>query len=242
MKIATVQFAPTYLQKAANLKALANMVSEAARNGARLVVLPELCTTGYSFMNKEEAATMAEAISPEGWTCKIMQALAGQFNIHIVFGMVEQNLGKLYNSQVCMSPFGVAATVQKLNRWANDFLWAEAGRTNPPVVDIEGHRVGLLICRDVRDKVNSNWTDLYSPGDADFVCLSANWGKGGFPSTSWMDFVEENKMGLVVSNRYGLESNNDFGEGGICAIARNGKVHCEGLKWSANCIVYADMG
>jgi hypothetical protein len=40
---------------------------------------------------------------------------------------------------------------------------------------------------------------------ADVVCLSANWGDGGFPAVSWMDFVEENSTCLIVSNRYGQE-------------------------------------
>lgn len=241
MKIATVQFAPWFRKKRENLKRLSVLVQEAAQSGARIVVLPELCATGYSFMDTTAAAEEAEAIAPGAMTYDVMAALASKYNVHIFYGLIESDKGKLYNSQVCISPDKVAESVRKINRWANDFLWAEPGRSNPPVVEIDGLRVGLLICRDVRDKVNSKWTDLYSPGDADVVCLSANWGKGGFPSTSWMDFVEENKTALVISNRYGLESNNDFGEGGICIIAKNGQIQCEGLKWSADCIVYGDL-
>lgn len=249
MKVATVQFAPVFLKKADNLKRLSKLVVEAARNGAKLVVLPELCTTGYSFMSAEEARPFAESVN---WLDEETRSdsamgtfsrLASLLEIHIIFGYVELDLGtkKLYNSQAYISPERGYASYAKLNPWGNDYLWAERGRSNPPIVTIEGKRVGLLVCRDVRDKVNDDWTNIYSAGDADVVCLSANWGKGGFPSGSWMDFVEENKTALVISNRYGLESHNDFGGGGICIIDKTGKVNCEGLKWNEDCIVYGDL-
>jgi len=258
VKLAAIQYAPIFRDKRENLRRLARMVQEAAEAGARLIVLPELATTGYSFMSKDEARGEAEFITPDAFvynvtntvpatdpapTMRVMRALASRFDVHLVWGMVEQAVGSshLYNSQVYMSPIGEFATYRKINKWANDHLWAEAGRSNPPVVEVDGLRVGMLVCRDVRDKVNDKWTDLYSPGDADVVCLSANWGKGGFPSTSWMDFVSENKMALVVSNRYGSESNNEFGEGGICIIKKNGEVQCDGLKWGADCIVYGGL-
>ena len=251
MKVATVQFAPGFKQKSENLMKLAKLVIEAARNGAKLVVLPELCTTGYSFMSEEEARPFAE--SPN-WlddldsirsdtAVGVFSKLARKLDVHIIFGFVGLDLGsnKIHNSQLYISPEGDYAYYHKLNPWGNDYLWAAKGRSNPPVVHVEGRRVGLLVCRDVRDKVNKDWTNLYSPGDADVVCLSANWGKGGFPSGSWMDFVEENKTALVISNRYGLEEHNDFGGGGICIIEKSGKVHCTGLKWNEDCIVYGDI-
>lgn len=241
MKIATIQFAPVFRKKLDNLKKLVPMVSEAASHGSRVVVLPELCTTGYSFMRKEDALAEAETISSGSITYDVMSELAAKTNAYIIYGVVEVKNGKLYNSQVCLSPGGECEVTQKINRWGNDWLWCEAGRSNPPVVDIDGVRVGLLVCRDVRDKVNDKWTDLYSPGDADVVCLSANWGKGGFPSGAWLDFVEENKTALVVSNRYGIEEHNDFGLGGICIIDKSGKVNCEGLVWGKDCIVYGDV-
>jgi predicted amidohydrolase len=249
MLIATVQFAPTFKDKAGNLKRLAKLVLEAARKGARIVVLPELCTTGYSFMSDAEARPFAECprwlddtMNPS-MAMSVFYKLASNLNVHIIFGYVELDPGtdKLFNSQLCISPDGSYDGYQKLNFFSSDWLWASKGSTNPPVIDIEGKRVGLLVCKDVRDKVNDKWTDLYSPGDADLVCLSANWGKGGFPSGSWMDFVEDNKTSLVVSNRYGVEGCNDFGLGGICIIDKSGKVNCDGLVWGEDCIVYGEV-
>jgi len=255
MKVATIQFAPAFRQKRENQRRLVKLVEQAAAGGAKLIVMPELATTGYSYMGPGEALVDAEVITlgpalraiDEIPTVKLMGQLAAKLHVHLVWGMVEldDKTNKLFNSQVYVDPFGYLESMRKINRWANDFLWAEAGRSNPPVVkaNFDGveRRVGLLVCRDIRDKVSKTWTDLYQPGDADIVCLSANFGDGAFPATSWMDFVEENKTTLIVSNRYGREANNNFGEGGICVIEPSGKVHCEGLVWSEDCIVYADV-
>lgn len=252
MKVATVQFAPDFRQKQSNLRRLAALVIQAAEAGAKLIVLPELATTGYTYMTKEEAAADSEVItefkpgSGHSSTMDIMWALASKYNVHLVFGMVEKDYGsgKVYNSQVYLEPNGYFETYRKINRWGNDYIWATPGNSNPPVITSEGlgnKRIGMLICRDVRDKKNENWKNFYSPGDADIVCLSANWGDGGFPAVSWMDFVEENRVTLIVSNRWGQEGPNDFGEGGVCVITKEGEVLCAGLAWSADCIVYAEI-
>ena len=80
-----------------------------------------------------------------------------------------------------------------------------------------------------------------TPGDADIVAFSSNWGDGGFPAVNWMDFAKENHTVLVVANRYGQETCNNFGEGGSCIVEPGGKVHCQGLQWNQDCIIYADV-
>lgn len=255
MKVAVVQFAPAFANQVTgpavvtdNLRKLVGFVQEAAQKGAKLVVLPELATTGYSFMSRAEAATFAESI-PDGRTFKVMQALAERLNVHIVWGMIERvpQTGKIHNSQVLVAPNGQWVSYQKVNPWGNDWLWADAGRANPPVLSCDfgedgTKKVGLLICRDVRDRKDDKWTDFYESGDADLVAFSANWGNGGFPAIAWIDFVRDNHMTLLVSNRYGKESHNDFGHGGICVIKPAPfAIECDGLVWDADCIVYADV-
>lgn len=253
MKVAAIQFAPVFKDKRGNLQKLRRLVAQAAVGGAKLIVLPELCTTGYSFMSEEEAREFAECprwmddeMNPEHGM-HAFYTLASKLNVSIVWGFVELDPGtkKLYNSQLYIGPDGFYESYRKINRWGNDFLWATAGNANPPVIraTIDGveRKIGLLICRDVRDKVNDDWKNLYSPGDADIVAFSSNWGDGGFPAVNWMDFAAENHAVLIVANRYGQETCNNFGEGGSCIIEPNGKVHCQGLKWDQDCIIYADI-
>jgi predicted amidohydrolase len=263
VRIATVQFAPVFGDKRGNLQKMVKFVEEAAGKGAQLIVFPELATTGYSLMGLNDAIKFGELITPDAFvfhqtkfappmdpcqTMRIMQALVLKYDVHIVWGMVEQQVQSetYYNSQVILAPNLMFETYRKVNRWGNDYLWAAAGRSNPAIMttdlgDGKPRKVGLLICRDVRDKKDDKWSSFYDPGDADIVCMSANFGDGGFPAVSWMEFAEDNKVTFVVSNRYGQEANNNFGEGGICVIEPSGKVHCDGLRWSEDCIVYADI-
>lgn len=223
MRVAAVQFCPVFRDQAGNIKRLAGLITRAAQNGAKLVVLPELCTTGYSFMSRAEAEPYAEVLeypsTAPNSSFRVFRALALKYSIHIVWGLVEKGVGvgNLFNSQVLMCPDGTFEAYQKINRFANDWLWATQGRASPPVrsctVDGRQYRIGLLICRDVRDKSDEH-ASLYEPGDADVVAFSASWGDGGFPATAWLSFAKNNKATLVVSNRYGQEQNNDFGEGG----------------------------
>ena len=253
MRVAAVQFCPELRNKSANLMRLVKLIVEAATHGAKLVVLPELCTTGYYFMADAEARPFAESPSwledadsmrPDT-SLYVFHKLSRELDISIVFGFIELDPGtsKIYNAQMYLEPGGYYESYRKINFFAQDHLWASKGISNPPVIksQFEDKRIGLLICRDVRDKKNDEWSNFYSAGDADVVALSANWGKGGFPSNTWIEFAEENKVTLVVSNRYGQEGPNDFGDGGVCIIEKTGKVHCDGLVWGQDCIVYAEV-
>jgi len=259
MKVAAVQFRPEFGNKPENLRRLGLLVVEAAQAGANLIVLPELCTTGYSFMSAAQAAPQAEKVEG-GPTLTFFRGLAARLNTHIVWGMMERAPGgsDLFNSQVYVAPDGSWVVTQKINPWGNDYLWAKPGRSNPPVIEMRlsvkkpgdppspmdkfaTYKLGMLICRDIRDKKDDKWTDFYEKGDADVVAFSANWGNGGFPATSWMDFAKDNDSILIVSNRYGEEVHNDFGHGGVCVIWPDGRVSCDGLLWDQDCIVYAEV-
>jgi predicted amidohydrolase len=253
MKVATIQFAPKFKAREANIRSMVAMAEAAAQSGANLIVLPEMATTGYSFMGFSDAIPHAECIDtfPQEidkhfipLSLMAMQTLVDKYAVAIAWGTMTVNTDRtqLYNSQVLMTP-NTLVSYNKVNSWGNDYLWATEGSSSPPIVTFMGKRVGLLICRDVRDKGSkgSGLEDFYEKGDADLVCFSSNFGKGGFPPVSWINFAKDNETWFIVSNRYGLEEHNDFGLGGICVVEPSGKVQCEGLLWDKPCIVYADI-
>lgn len=252
MKIAVTQYSPRFKDPKGNLETALSMVRQAAEAGAKLIVLPEMCLTGYSFMSYAEALPFAEHVEmyPDWYSrsnpptsMMAMERLVNQYRIAVAWGLItisQVNEGnRLHNSQVLMYPGGFKL-VHKLNFFGNDFLWATEGTESPPIVNWMGRKIGMLICADVRDK-SDRIDDFYEPGDADIVAFSTNFGAGAFPSRSWIRFAKENKTWLISSNRYGQEQNNDFGHGGIGVISPEGKVSCEGLVWDQPCIVYADI-
>jgi predicted amidohydrolase len=262
MRVAAVQMMPVLKDHLGNLRKASLLALQAAKKGAQLIVLPELLTSGYSLMSTAEALEFAEVLTefnatelpqhisdapfPNSGPCAcpsqvVFHAIAAEFNAYIAWGLVEKDAGtgQLYNSQVLMAPDGTWESYRKLNLFGNDFLWAKAGRANPPVARTPIGKIGLLVCRDVRDK-SDKLDSFYEKGDADVVAFSANWGKGGFPAVHWMDFAKDNKVTLVVANRYGIEAHNDFGLGGSCIVFADGRVSIDGLQWGADCIVMGD--
>ena len=60
---------PVVGHKQANVEKSLGLIGEAASNGARLIVLPELANSGYVFESREEAFALSEVV-PEGETTK----------------------------------------------------------------------------------------------------------------------------------------------------------------------------
>lgn len=78
--------------------AAAAAVAQAAAENARLVVLPELCDTGYVFRDAAEARALASPADGNP-TLGRWQALAAQFSVVIAGGFCEvAGDGILYNS------------------------------------------------------------------------------------------------------------------------------------------------
>jgi len=246
VRLAAVQMAPGLKQPVQNLWSMTSLVMLAAAQKAELIVLPELATSGYSFMSALDVAPYAEVLVEGQGTLQHFRTLSTQLDVAIVWGMPVRDGDLFHNAQIMVMPDGSWIKCYKLNSWGNDFLWSTPGKESPPITTWRGKKIGLLICRDIRDK-SSGFKDFYEKGDADIVAFSSNFGDGGFPSTSWMDFAKSNQVTLVVSNRYGRETCNNFGEGGVCIIdppgpgQEYGTVHCDGLVWDQDCVVLADL-
>lgn len=246
--VAAIQHHPKFLDPAFNIWELSALVMRAALlNKAKVIVLPELCTTGYT-MDKVEAGSVSEPISLRGRTVKAFAGLSKKLGVYIAFGMVEhggedkEGLPIFYNSQVMVGPEGtILGIYRKQNLWGSDWMWATRGPLGkPPIIETPYGRLGLLICKDVRDK-NPAGQELYKTGDADIVCLSTNWGNGEFPSGVWMSFTKQNQCWLVISNRWGgPEKHNNF-DGGSAIISPTGEVFTFGLEIRSNCIVTQEI-
>ena len=78
LQVATVQFESQPGDKESNFATLETFVRKAAHQGARLVVFPECCITGYWFLRhltRKQLGVLAEPI-PDGPSTRRLQALA----------------------------------------------------------------------------------------------------------------------------------------------------------------------
>ena len=158
-----------------------DQVRRAQQLGAELIVLPELCTTGYLFRDREECLPQAEALtesaSIEAWT----EACRGR-NSYLVAGLLEYAAGSCYNTAVLVGPEGLVGSYRKAHLFGPEKRWSEPGRSGFSVFEVHGVRVGLLICYDLRFPeaartltlrgaqliaVPTTWTDIDKPNPFD---------------------------------------------------------------------------
>lgn len=239
--VAAVQFKPQILDVEANLKTAQQMAFEAAGKGAVLIVLPELCTSGYVLENKREAADCAQ--HKDGYQTEAFTPIARRFNSHIVFGYVELHEGKLYNSAAVVGPTGLIANARKKNLWGSDNLWAESAEDMSPVVLTRAGRTGVLVCRDAMNNFRDSYRfykpahRFYKRGSVDTIALLTAWGSDyGYPDSSWVELAEETDSNVVVSNRVGDERDLKF-KGGACIVDRNKKVWTHGSSFTEAAVV-----
>jgi len=155
-----------------NRAAAAAAVAESAGQGAELVVLPELCDSGYVFTGDAEARKLATpaADSP---TLHEWQALAGGYHTTIAGGFCELGEdGLLYNSAALVGPGGVLAVYRKAHLWDAEKLVFTPGDAPPPVVDLPFGRAGLMICYDLEFP---EWVRLAALAGADLIAAPVNW-------------------------------------------------------------------
>lgn len=239
--VAAVQFKPELLDVHKNLAIAKQLVFEAAGKGAKVVVLPELCLSGYVLNSREEAASVCQ--ERDGYQTESFIPLAKKFNCYIVFGYVELREGKLYNSAAIVGPSGLVGNSQKHNHWGSDALWAESAETLAPVITTPFGRLGALICRDVMNNYRESYRfykaeqRFYKKGSVDTIALLTNWGADyGYPDNSWVELAEDTCANVIVSNRVGEERDMKY-KGGSCIIDRNKKIYTYGSSFNESAVV-----
>lgn len=116
---------------------------------ADLFVLPELFATGYQFKNREESAQFAEPV-PDGITSRFLCTLAKKCNAFFIAGLVELEDDRIYNSSVIVGPQGYIGRYRKIHLFDTENACFDRGTEVPPVFDLNGAKVGVMICFDWR--------------------------------------------------------------------------------------------
>jgi len=239
--VAAVQFEPKLLDVYHNLRVAQQLAFEAAAKGASVIVLPELCISGYVLRSDYEAAKCSQTAN--GYQTEAFVPIAKKFNVHIIFGFVELKEGKLYNSAAIVGPSGLVTTCQKHNLWGSDYMWASPAENLMPVVVTRAGRLGVLICRDAMNNYRDTYkfyqenNRYYKHGSVDTLALLTNWGPDyGFPDSSWVELSEEIGANVIVSNRVGKERDMEY-KGGSCIIDRKLKIWSHGSNFNDSAVV-----
>jgi N-carbamoylputrescine amidase len=239
--VAAVQFEPKLHDVRSNIAIAQQMAFEAAAKGARVVVLPELCTSGFVLRNLREASDCSQP--KNGYQTQSFVPIARKFGCHIIFGYPELSEDKLYNSAAIVGPYGLEGNCQKHNLWGSDNMWAQPSDELHPVVNTPTGRLGVLICRDSANRYRESYKfykpgqKFYYPGSVDTIALLTNWGSTyGYPDSSWVELSEQTGANVIVSNRVGKERDLKF-KGGSCVIDRNRKIWTNGSSFTEAAVV-----
>ncbi|MCX5043691.1 carbon-nitrogen hydrolase family protein [Aldersonia sp. NBC_00410] len=188
--IAVAQFAPR-TDKDANLAEIRRLTTEAAGDGARLVVAPE-----YSMFTgrKLDAAAVAAAEPLDGPFVTGLSAIAQELAVYLVAGMNESVPGedRFSNTLVALAPDGSLITVYRKLHLYDAFGFTESDVVRPgDIVEpatfpIDGIVVGLQTCYDVRfPEVTRRLVDA----GAGVVALPAQWIPGPLKEDHWATLV-----------------------------------------------------
>jgi predicted amidohydrolase len=129
-----------------NLNCISKSAISAARQGADLIVFPELFLTGYNI--GDAAIELAEP--REGPSAKIVAEIAREANISIIYGYPEKSGSDRYISAILIDKQGRIRANYRKNHLYGDYEKRiyKKGDTLL-VVRIEEITIGILICYDV---------------------------------------------------------------------------------------------
>jgi predicted amidohydrolase len=143
MRAAIVQFRPKKADVDANLQTIRKSL---VRRRFDLAVLPELATTGYNFSRRDEIRELAEDL--RGKSFAFMAELAAKTDGAIVWGMIEKDGRKIYNSAILTTPEGDHHVYRKTHLFFREKLIFDPGDTGFKVFTWRKVRIGLMICFD----------------------------------------------------------------------------------------------
>ncbi|UFJ41734.1 nitrilase [Brevibacillus humidisoli] len=145
---ACIQFNPIHKERDRNIRALLEVTREAAENGAKLIVTPEMATTGYHYESREAIAPLVDTIP--GYTTRRFEALCSRYGVYVVIGMpeVDQETGLYYNAAALIGPDGYVGKYRKVHLWEAEEHWSAWGDLGIPVFATELGNIAVNICMD----------------------------------------------------------------------------------------------
>ena len=206
---AAIQYRPLWGEVDHNRTRLLFLIHSAAKLGAELVVLPEMCTSGYIFPDRESILVHCEPRS--GPTVQLFQREAARLGVTLCFGWpeIDPETDLLYNSAAVCFPDGETTFYRKRLLYDADESWSAPGDTPyPEWISKQGLKCTLGICMDLND---DGFIQHLKDKECRVVAFPTNWIDQGFKVWNyWAWRLDGTPSCLVAANRYGTEETTRF--------------------------------
>jgi len=204
MKIGFMQFAPALCHVETTIRTIDRLIVQCKE--ADLVVLPELCNSGYHFASREMAWEGSEEIA-NSLFIRFLESKCKQYGFYMVSGFNERFKNLLFNSAVLIGPEGYMGKYRKLHLFMNEKDYFAPGDAGLPIFDLGLCKIGLLVCFDWI--FPEAWRILALKG-ADIICHPSNLVLPGFAQKAIPIHALLNHVYVVTSNRIGTERDLSF--------------------------------
>jgi len=223
-KIALAQISCRQGDKKGNLDKITKALERAKKQGAELVILPELSLTGY--VVRDEIYNLAERIP--GPSTQIVEEAAKKNHLYVVFGMPEvsqMTQATLHNAAVAIGPDGLIGKYHKMYLPTHS-IFEEKRYFRPgyqtAVFDTVLGKLGLIICYDIYFPEVTRLTRL--KGAQLLICISASPGvRRSFFEVLTVARAIENTAFLAFVNLAGIQDGLQFW-GGSRIVGPSGRV------------------
>ncbi|WP_246197255.1 nitrilase-related carbon-nitrogen hydrolase [Cytobacillus depressus] len=230
LKVAAIQLQAYPSQRETNINNCIQMVEEAAKQGAELIVLPELWISGY-YLSKEEFQLFGEA--PTGKTVGLFQDLAKNLGTVLVVPFVEVENEQLFIALAVIETTGeVITTYRKAFLWGREKdIFTPGERVFNPVETSKG-KIGVLICADIEFPEPSRILALQG---ADLIVVPSVWSYGA--ETRWDIQLPARALDNTVFI-LGVNTVNEGSCGKSKLVAPNGEVLCEAPRDETSILIH----
>ncbi|MDP8241871.1 MAG: nitrilase-related carbon-nitrogen hydrolase [Candidatus Celaenobacter antarcticus] len=200
MRVGFLQFSPELFHEKQNLEKISKMLNNCSTD---LVVLPELCTSGYSFNSKNEMEPLSS--TADGRIPDFFKHIAEREDTALVAGFLEKDGNQFYNSQIFIDPSGTQTIYRKIHLFLNEKDLFEAGNSGFKIAKYDDASLGLMVCF---DWIFPESARTLSVMGADILCHSANLVLP-FCQKAMITRSIENHVYTITSNRVGTERRGD---------------------------------
>ncbi|NIA22951.1 MAG: hypothetical protein GWP03_02135 [Proteobacteria bacterium] len=194
MEVGFVQFSPKFGEKKENIDRVIELIG---KERADLIILPELFTTGYLFLNKNEAKKYAESVK-DSQMINTFRNISEKKNAVIVGGFAERDGDKVYNSQFAIYR-NQLAIYRKAHLFYKEKSIFDQSEAKYVIFNVKGAKLGLMVCF---DWMFPEMMRTLALNGAEIICHSANLVMP-YCQKAMVTRALENRVYIITANRTG---------------------------------------